>query len=271
MKRLALLGLVFALAAALWAAKKKKEDETQVLQLPKELPAAVAGDTRRLAFHVTPLSSKGLLSQQVREALKALARMTGNAPALAAGVRGSGQAIAEGPRHRQRHLHGAETALPALSLVQSGGPPMEGAQVVLEAIAVSRKDVNPHGLAWISAQAATSPSSRPRPPLTRKSLEALRAAVRAAGHGAGRGAVTCFVSSLESGATAASWSPPITPGGLQHRANAAGSGTRASGVRGGGASGEAAGRRPGSVAAGRPAGRAGSRRKSRWWERRAWC
>jgi len=33
----------------------------------------VVGDTRRLTFHVTPLSSKGLLSQQVRDALKALA------------------------------------------------------------------------------------------------------------------------------------------------------------------------------------------------------
>ena len=38
---------------------------------PKEPPAAVVGETQRLTFHVSPLSAKGLLTQQTRDALKA--------------------------------------------------------------------------------------------------------------------------------------------------------------------------------------------------------
>src|SRR5689334_4834581 len=74
------------------AAQKKKKEVTQTLQLPKELPATAAGETRRLTFHVTPLSGKGLLSAQVREALKALTRETGSNSVLRirAFVAGSG-------------------------------------------------------------------------------------------------------------------------------------------------------------------------------------
>src|SRR5579863_6378439 len=74
---LAILMCGLALLAAP-AQKKKKEEITQTLQLPKELPSAVTGDTRHLTFHVTPLSSKGLLSQQIRDALKALSRECGS-------------------------------------------------------------------------------------------------------------------------------------------------------------------------------------------------
>src|SRR6185369_14929729 len=72
--------------------KPKKEEITQTLQLPKELPSAVIGETRRLTFHVTPLSGRGLLSAQIRDALKALTRETGNNPVLKirAFVAGSG-------------------------------------------------------------------------------------------------------------------------------------------------------------------------------------
>ena len=70
-----LLALVCALSVLIAAPqRKKKEEQTQTLQLPRELPAAVVGDTRRLTFHVTPLSARGLLSQQIRDALKAVAR-----------------------------------------------------------------------------------------------------------------------------------------------------------------------------------------------------
>src|ERR1017187_7465220 len=77
------------LAPALAAQKKtkeKKEEITQTLQLPKELPGAVIGETRRLTFHVTPLSA------QVRDALKALTHETGGNPVLKirAFVAGSG-------------------------------------------------------------------------------------------------------------------------------------------------------------------------------------
>lgn len=60
---------------AIWPAeafKKKKEEETQTLQVPKDPPSAVAAETRGLVFHVTPLSAKGLLSQQVRDARHSL-------------------------------------------------------------------------------------------------------------------------------------------------------------------------------------------------------
>src|ERR1035438_215345 len=72
--------------------KPKKEEITQTLQLPKELPGAVIGETRHLTFHVTPLSARGLLSALVRDALKARTRETGGDPVLKirAFVAGSG-------------------------------------------------------------------------------------------------------------------------------------------------------------------------------------
>jgi len=200
-RKAALVVLACTLAVTAWPlAKKKKEDETQVLQLPKELPAAVVAETRRLTFHVSPLSGKGLLSAQVREALKSLNRSTSGQTVvkLRAFVAGTGDLrrvrdiVSETYAERKQ-------ALPALSLVQAGGLPMEGAQVVLEAIAVGRKETAPNGLAWISAQTATSPHPLdPVAPLTQRALEALRTAVRAAGAEAADVArVTCFFSSLE--------------------------------------------------------------------------
>src|SRR5262245_29875337 len=90
--RLTALVCVVSLLGAAPQRKKKKEEETQVLQVPKELPSAVTGDTRRLTFRVTQLSAKGLLSQQVRDALKAVDRDSGNETVLKirAFVAGSG-------------------------------------------------------------------------------------------------------------------------------------------------------------------------------------
>ena len=185
---------------ALPAQKKKKEEITQTLQLPKELPGAVSGDTRHLTFHVTPLSAKGLLSQQIRDALKALAHESGSETVLKirAFVAGSGDL------RRVRDLVSEvftdrKQPLPALSLIQSGGLPLEGSQVVLEAVAAGRKEVSPDGLVFISAQAATSENPLdPVPPLTSKSLAALRQAVKAAGsEPVDVMRVTCFLSSLD--------------------------------------------------------------------------
>jgi enamine deaminase RidA (YjgF/YER057c/UK114 family) len=188
-------------ALVAWPAQKKKKDEvTQTLQLPKELPTAVVGDTRRLTFHVTPLSSKGLLSQQVRDALKALATEAGGNTILKirAFVAGSGDVrrvrdlVSEGFADRRQPL-------PALSLVRCGGLPLEGAQVVLEAIAGGKKAVNPHGLAFFSAQTTTSENPLDAvAPLAAKSLTALRQAVQAAGSEPSDVVrVTCFLSSLD--------------------------------------------------------------------------
>jgi enamine deaminase RidA (YjgF/YER057c/UK114 family) len=190
-----------AFAVALSAAKKKKDDEdTQALQLPKELPSTVVGETRRLLFYTTPLSAKGLLSQQIKDALKALERQAGSNTILhiRAFVAGSGDL------RRVRELV-SETfterrlPLPALSLIQAGGLPLDGAQIVLEGIATGKKDLYPGGLAFLSAQAAFSASPLdPVAPLAEQSLARLQQAVRAAGAEASDVLrVTCFLSSLE--------------------------------------------------------------------------
>jgi enamine deaminase RidA (YjgF/YER057c/UK114 family) len=188
------------LAAMMPGAQKKKKEVTQTLQLPKELPASATGETRRLTFHVTPLSGKGLLSAQVREALRALLRETGSNPVLRirAFVAGSGDL------RRVRDLvsdtfDDRKQALPALSLVQSGGLPLEGAQVVLEAVAVGKKDVNPSGLVFTPAEVVTTENPLDPPaPLAAKSLVQLRANLKAAGSEAADVLrVTCFLSSLD--------------------------------------------------------------------------
>jgi len=189
-------GLILTAGAA---AQKKKKEVTQTLQLPKELPTTAIGETRRLTFHVTPLSAKGLLSAQVREALKALNRET-NGPVIhiRAFVAGSGDL------RRVRDLV-SETftdhkqPLPSLSLVQAGGLPLEGAQVVLEAIAVGKKEVNPQGLVFIPATVAANPNPlAPVAPLAGQSLAALQANLQASGSEAADVLrVTCFLSSLD--------------------------------------------------------------------------
>src|SRR5215831_2301914 len=72
--------VLFAAVSA--AQKKKKEEITQTLQVPKDLPATIAGDPRHFAFYTTPLSGKGLLSAQIRDALKALSHEAGGASVL---------------------------------------------------------------------------------------------------------------------------------------------------------------------------------------------
>src|SRR5271157_4418209 len=165
-----------ACGLGLLAFPQKKKDETQTLQLPRDLPAAVEGDPRKFIFHVTPLSAKGLLTKQVRDALSALIREAKGDSILKirAFVAGSGDA------RRVRDLVSEfftdhKQALPVLSLVQAGG------------------------LALISAQPAWSESPLDAAgPLAAKSLAALRVAVEAAGSKpADVARVTCFLSSLE--------------------------------------------------------------------------
>jgi enamine deaminase RidA (YjgF/YER057c/UK114 family) len=201
MRRIWLLALAGALAVTLssWG-KKKKEEETQVLQLPKDPPTALTAETRRLVFHVTPLSAKGLLSQQTRDALKWVLHSTNGAAVvkLRAFVAGSGDL------RRVRELV-SETftehrlALPVLSVVQVGALPLEAAQVVMESTAVAKKDVSPFGLVYISGQGATSGEPLdPVLPLAQQSLARLATAVKAAGsEPADVARITCFLSSLD--------------------------------------------------------------------------
>jgi 2-iminobutanoate/2-iminopropanoate deaminase len=200
-RRFRLVALLCGLAVAVLSAQKqKKEEQTQTLQVPRELPGAVVGDTRRLTFFVTPLTNKGLLSPQVRDALKSLLHQAGSDTVLKirAFVAGSGDVrrvrdlVSE--VFTEKHL-----PLPVLSLIRSGGLPMEGAQVVLEAIGQSRKELNPGGLAFLSGRASTSADPLdPVAPLTAQSMAALRQEVKAAGADSSDVLrVTCFLSSLE--------------------------------------------------------------------------
>lgn len=160
MRRVALLLTITLFTSSLlcFAKKKKKTEEelTQVLALPKDPPAAVVADVPRLVFHVSPLSGKGLLSQQTRDALKSLLRQTKGAQIvkLRAFVAGSGDL-----RRVQTIVSEVFTEkkmnLPALSVVQVGGLPLAGAQVVLESIATDRRVRNEHGLGFVSGQPST--------------------------------------------------------------------------------------------------------------------
>jgi enamine deaminase RidA (YjgF/YER057c/UK114 family) len=190
---------VLACGLALAAFPQKKKDETQVLQTPRDLPSTVEGDPRRLSFYVTPLSDKGNLSKQVRDALSALTRESKGDPILKirAFVAGSG----DGRRVRDivsEIFTDRKQPLPVLSLVQAGSLP-EQAQVVLEAVAESRKQANPHGLAFVAAQPASGDDpSAPAAPLAGKSLSSLRAALQAAGAQAVDVLrVSCFLSTLD--------------------------------------------------------------------------
>lgn len=172
--------------------KKKKGDEdfTQTLPPAKEAPAAIAGATQRLTFQNSPLSAKGLLSQQTRDALHWLIRANHGSPIikLRAFVAGSGD------MRRVQEILGEVCAekklpLPALSVVQVGALPREGAQIEIEAITEDRKIENPNGLAFVSGQAAGS---------VEQSIVKVESALAAGGmQRADTLAVTCFLSSLE--------------------------------------------------------------------------
>jgi enamine deaminase RidA (YjgF/YER057c/UK114 family) len=202
-----LLALACAFAVTAWPLeqRKQKEEETQTLQLPRELPAAVSADTRRLVFQVSPLSARGLLSQQVRDALHALGRTSGGSTVVALRAFVAGR----GDLRRVRDLVSEyyterRQPLPVLSVVQVGGLPLEGAQVVFESTAVARKEVNSTGLAFLSGQGISGGSPLdPVAPLAARALEKLRAALSAAGaQPQDLLRLTCFLSSLEDVAAA---------------------------------------------------------------------
>jgi hypothetical protein len=144
---------ILVLSGIAVAKKKKKKDEepvTQTLPLLQDPPSAVTAESERLEFRVAPLSAKGLLSQQVRDGLKA----------LIGGARGASivkiRAFTAGTGDMRRvQTLVSETftekklPLPALSTIQGGALPGEGVQVALEAIQLPRKSVNPDGVAFI--------------------------------------------------------------------------------------------------------------------------
>ncbi len=194
MRRLLILLLGLLLAGGLFAQKpKKKADEEprpQVLEVLPDPPEAVVAESGRLSFQVSPLSDKGLLSQQVRDALKALTRLNHGASIIKvrAFVAGSGDLrrikdiVAEEFTERKQ-------ALPAVSTIQVGALPLPGAQVVIEAISSEKKVVNPSGVAFVSSGDSAN-------------AEAAVVRLQNSLNGAGVKAadvlrVTCFLSSLD--------------------------------------------------------------------------
>jgi hypothetical protein len=180
------------------AKKKKNEDKepiTQSLPLLAEPPLAVSAETARLSFQVSPLSNKGLLTQQSRDALKALmqANKGANIVRLRAFVAGSGdmrrvqQVVSEAFAEKKLQL-------PALTTIQVGALPLTGAQVVMEAISEEKKVLNPDGLAFFSGIRSSD---------IQEAGEQLRSTLQHSGVGPGGVlSVTCFASSLDGGEAA---------------------------------------------------------------------
>jgi enamine deaminase RidA (YjgF/YER057c/UK114 family) len=164
--------------------KKEKLEPTQVLDLPDEPPQAVVAPTDRLVFLTSPLSSKGLLSQQTRDATKALWKAARGAQIvkIRAFVAGSGD-IRRVSMVVSEMFSDKRMALPAVTVVQVGSLPLSGAQVVLEAMAIAKKVVNPNGIAFVSGQAG-----KVNDPIT--PLKAAIGAMEAK-------AITCFLASLD--------------------------------------------------------------------------
>ena len=92
--------LLFLLTSGFSLAQKKKKNKkdvepvTQTLEVLPDPPLAVKVESSRLLFLVSPLSSKGLLSQQSKEALASLRRQARGATLvkLRAFVAGRGDA-----------------------------------------------------------------------------------------------------------------------------------------------------------------------------------
>ncbi|HEX6894176.1 MAG TPA: Rid family hydrolase [Bryobacteraceae bacterium] len=169
--------------------KKHKKEETQSLPPSPELPNIVVAETDKLSFDVTPLSSKGLLTQQTRDAFKNLLRNSrGTIVKLRAFVAGSGDLRRIGELAGEI-LSDKHQPLPALTVLQVGGLPMPGAQIVIEATEMEKKSVNPNGLAFISGQTAAGIA---------QSLDRVKRALGAAGLDPSDALrITCFVSSLD--------------------------------------------------------------------------
>ncbi|WP_031499760.1 RidA family protein [Bryobacter aggregatus] len=177
--------------------KEKKEPPTQVLELLPDPPAAIHVESSRLVFFTSPMSAKGLLSQQAKEALTALRKQTRGATFVKLRVFVAGR----GDARRittivSEQFNDWKQPLPALSIVQVGALPLDGAQVLIEAIAEDRRPQNFHGIDWISSREvvkALGNSGDPNAvlPLLEESLASLKGELLA---------VSCFVSSLDTAA-----------------------------------------------------------------------
>lgn len=174
--------------------KKEKPVKTQTLEAIPEPPAAVNLDSSRALFLVSPLSSKGLLSQQIKDALSNLRKQAKGATIvkLRGFVTGRGDArrlsAMTGELFQDWHL-----PIPAVSTIQAGALPLEGAQILVEAIAEDRKPHNPHGLDFLPGLETLRPPGEDGSvssvvPLLERTLNQFDGDIAQ---------ITCYVSALE--------------------------------------------------------------------------
>lgn len=197
-----LLSLVAGILDAHQRKRKKKgevEEITQTLEVPKDPPHAVPAEPQRLGFYTAPMSVKGLLSQQVRDGLKALRSQVHGASIIKirALVAGTGdlrrvQAIVSEQFTEWR------MPIPALTTIQVGALPQEGSQVLLEAITMEKKTIHPHGLVFLSGQQVTAKEALEKvEPLFKESLARLQTVLQGLNIApADMLRTTCFVSAL---------------------------------------------------------------------------
>lgn len=196
------LGIIASLTPLIAAPnqKKDKEPRTQTLEVLPDPPLAVTADATRLVFGVAPVRTRGLLSRQVRDSLKALFKSLRKAQVkkLRAFVAGSGdtrrvQAVVS------EVFANNKKPLPTLSVIQVGKLPVPDAQVILEYVAEHRKPQNPAGLAFLSGQTARSGQPTLKvAPLAREAVGKVREAASKLSLTPGDVLrVTCFCSSLD--------------------------------------------------------------------------
>ena len=186
--------------------KKKKGDEeppTQQLEVLPEPPTTSSLETARLGYLMSPLSAKGLLSQQTHDAIRALMRNSRGAQVvkIRAFVAGSGD-VRRIQTIVSEEFSEKKQPLPSVSVVQVGALPLEGAQVLIEAAVNEKKPVNPHGVAFFSGQQVIADPKPDNPlgpvaPTAEKSLAQLLKAAEGVGvQPSAMIRVTCLVSSL---------------------------------------------------------------------------
>jgi enamine deaminase RidA (YjgF/YER057c/UK114 family) len=189
---------VVLLCSPLLCKKKNPDDITQTLELPKDPPPVITADLHHMVFRVTPLSAKGLLSAQTRDAVKVMLKQASgeNVVRIRAFVAGSGD-LRRVPQIVSEVFTEHKLQLPVVSVVQAGGLPLTGAQVLLESISTSKKnETAPAGLLFVPGQLAENPQlTDDVAPLARQALDQFDAAV-VRGGGSNVLRVTCYASSL---------------------------------------------------------------------------
>jgi enamine deaminase RidA (YjgF/YER057c/UK114 family) len=197
-----LLAAVLMLSVAAWAQPQPKPirrppNNQLALEGPDapptriEAPQAVSGNARHLVFHVSPLSSKGLLSQQVEDALKALDKANGAATFLKLRAFVSGGDLRRVQTVVSDFFTARKWPVPALTTIQVGALLQEGAQVVIESISEEKRPVVEAGIRFFPALPAASGA---------EAVGALHAAMGPSAAAALR--VTCFADSLAEAAAA---------------------------------------------------------------------